>query len=251
MSKYPPMKMTDPRFIERIKDVQRAVGLTGADVDGKIGHETLSRIEDKVLDITTPDAVGTGGSSGTGSAASQGGTVSPVTPGGASDTPGTNNAGVIDERSAKNIATLDPKVQAFFQRIAIEGTRIAREMGATGYVMISGNRSYAEQDALYAKGRTAPGPVVTNAKGGFSKHNFKIAGDFGVFSGSSYLDNTNPALASRIHKAVAAWVKANLPKMEWGGDWTSFRDEPHYQYRTGLTLAQMRERVAAGRSVMD
>lgn len=164
---------------------------------------------------------------------------------------GTNNAGVIDERSAKNIATLEPKAREWFQRIAIEGTRIAREMGATGYVMISGNRTYAEQDALYAKGRTAGGSVVTNARGGYSNHNFAIAGDFGVFSGSSYLDNTNAALASRIHKAVAAWVKANVPQIEWGGDWKSFRDEPHYQVKTGLTLAEMRARVAAGRSVMD
>ena len=39
-------------------------------------------------------------------------------------------------------------------------------------------RSSAEQDELYTHGRTAPGPIVTNAKGGFSAHNFGLALDF-------------------------------------------------------------------------
>lgn len=241
----PPMKTSDPRFKKRIEALQTKLGFTGADVDGRIGHETLSRIEDKIFNYTTPDdAVGTGGSSGAGSAAEEGGAVSPATPG------GTPAAGKVDARSAKNIETLDPKVRSYFAAIAIEGTKIAQEMGATGYVMISGNRTYAEQDALYAKGRTAPGPKVTNAKGGYSNHNFRVAGDFGVFSGADYLDNTNPALASKIHKAVAARIKSLFPKIEWGGDWTSFRDEPHYQYKTGLSLAQMRARIAAGQPVI-
>ena len=156
----------------------------------------------------------------------------------------------IDARSAKNIATLAPAVRPHFEAIAINGGRIARDLGADAYTMISGTRTYAEQNALYAKGRTAPGPVVTNARGGYSNHNFGIAGDFGVFKGRTYLDGSNAALASKIHKAVAAWVKANIPQIEWGGDWTSFRDEPHYQYRTGLSLAEMRARVAAGKPVV-
>lgn len=159
--------------------------------------------------------------------------------------------GTVDERSAKNIATLDAKARPFFERIAIEGTVIARQLGADAYVMISGTRTYAEQNALYAQGRTAPGPRVTNARAGYSNHNFGIAGDFGVFKGGQYLDSANPALASKVHKAVAAWVKANLRAIEWGGDWTSFRDEPHFQYRTGLSLAEMRARVAAGKPVIS
>lgn len=159
-------------------------------------------------------------------------------------------AASVDARSAQNIATLLPAVRPHFEAIVTNGTRIAREMGADAYVMIGGTRTYAEQNALYAKGRTAPGPVVTNARGGYSNHNFGVAGDFGAFAGSNYLDSTNGALASKIHKSVAAWVKANLPQIEWGGDWTSFRDEPHFQYKTGLSTSQMRERVAAGKSVV-
>lgn len=158
--------------------------------------------------------------------------------------------GAIDERSAKNIATLNPKVRPAFEALTIEGTRIAREFGADSYILIVGNRSYEEQDALYAKGRTAPGPKVTNAKGGESYHNFGVAGDFGVFRQGSYLDANEAALASKVHKAVAAWAKANLPELTWGGSWTSFRDEPHFEYRTGLSLSEMRDRLAKGKPIL-
>lgn len=43
--------------------------------------------------------------------------------------------------------------------------------------VIQGFRSWAEQDALYAQGRTAPGSKVTNAPGGSSWHNFGLAVD--------------------------------------------------------------------------
>lgn len=40
-----------------------------------------------------------------------------------------------------------------------------------------GYRTYGEQMALWAQGRTKPGPKVTNAKGGESQHNFGLAVD--------------------------------------------------------------------------
>jgi len=33
--------------------------------------------------------------------------------------------------------------------------------------------------------------------------------------------------------------------LEWGGDWASFRDEPHFQLKTPYSLAEARELVAA------
>ena len=71
----------------------------------------------------------------------------------------------VDHRSEKNIATLLPEVQSMartlVQKAASNGIHIK---------IISGLRTYAEQDALYARGRTAPGPKVTNARGGYSNH---------------------------------------------------------------------------------
>lgn len=45
------------------------------------------------------------------------------------------------------------------------------------YSVAFGFRSGAVQDALYAQGRTTPGPIVTNAKGGQSAHNYGLAID--------------------------------------------------------------------------
>ena len=46
------------------------------------------------------------------------------------------------------------------------------------FVATHGYRTYGEQMALWAKGRIVRGPVVTNAKGGESSHNFGLAVDF-------------------------------------------------------------------------
>lgn len=147
-------------------------------------------------------------------------------------------------RSEKVIATLQPEVQPYARALYFK----ARAAGVAIEV-ISGLRTYAEQEALYAKGRTAPGPVVTNVRGGHSNHNFGIAFDIGVFEGTRYLPE------SPKYKAVGVLgVELGL---EWGGNWKSFKDEPHYQLRPTWAadlperqmLAGLRERVAAGTTV--
>ena len=45
------------------------------------------------------------------------------------------------------------------------------------WVVVQGRRTIAEQNSLYAQGRTAPGNIVTNAQGGSSAHNFGLAVD--------------------------------------------------------------------------
>ena len=156
----------------------------------------------------------------------------------------------FDERTERNLATLLPEVQDSFRNLL----RIARTVGSDFDVevkAIGGTRTWEEQDALYAKGRTERGPKVTNAKGGYSNHNYGIAIDLGCFRGGIYLDGDDTVDSQQtcaiIYRSIALQV---APEIEWGGDWTSFKDEPHFQYRTGLTMAQMRQRVAAGESIV-
>lgn len=150
----------------------------------------------------------------------------------------------VDARSEAVIATLVPEAQpmarTLVQKAAAAGITIK---------IISGLRTYAEQNALYAQGRTAPGNKVTNAKGGFSNHNFGIAFDVGVFEGSKYMPE------SPKYKAVGALgVDIGL---EWGGNWKTIVDQPHFQLRpiwaTELSekdmLAEMRSRAQEGQSV--
>ncbi len=160
------------------------------------------------------------------------------------ETPQTAFAEPVDARSEKTIATLLPELapyaRALVQRAAAAGITIK---------LISGLRTYAEQDALYAQGRTAPGNKVTNARAGQSNHNFGIAFDIGVFEGSKYLPE------SPKYKAVGVLgVELGL---EWGGNWKTIVDQPHYQLRPTWAaqlsekdmLAELRRRKESGLAV--
>lgn len=93
-------------------------------------------------------------------------------------------------------------------------------------------RSPAEQDALYAQGRTKPGKIVTNAKAGQSKHNFMINGKpaskaFDVVplvNGKPDWDSTHPAWEhmGEIGESVG---------LEWAGRWKHMREYPHFQLK--------------------
>ena len=73
--------------------------------------------------------------------------------------------GTFDERSEQNIATLLPVAQRIARKWLKEAKEQAAKLGHEVRI-ICGTRTYAEQDALYAQGRTAKGAKVTNAKGG-------------------------------------------------------------------------------------
>ena len=82
----------------------------------------------------------------------------------------------FDPQSEKNIKTLVAKAQEK-ARTFLQGVRDA----GINAKIIDGSRTFEEQDALFAIGRTKPGHVVTNARGGFSNHNFGVAWDIGIF----------------------------------------------------------------------
>ena len=147
-------------------------------------------------------------------------------------------------RSERFIATLLPHVRPYARALYFK----ARDNGIAINI-ISGTRTYAEQDALYAQGRTAAGDIVTNARGGYSNHNFGIAFDIGVFSGNRYLPE------SPLHKAVGA-LGMELG-LEWGGNWKTIVDQPHFQLRPAWAgdmtdramLAELRRRIQQGEDI--
>jgi peptidoglycan L-alanyl-D-glutamate endopeptidase CwlK len=142
----------------------------------------------------------------------------------------------VDDRSQKVIDTLHREVKPYARALVLK----AKERGIT-IKLLSGLRTYAEQDALFAKGN------VTKARGGYSNHNFGIAFDIGIFQGSTYLSE------SPLYKVIGALgVELGL---EWGGNWKTFVDEPHFQLRpnwaSGMSerdmLAELRRRKDGGR----
>jgi hypothetical protein len=127
----------------------------------------------------------------------------------------------IDTVSAKQIATLKPEVQGRAANFAV----LARNWGkANGYevVITEGYRSPERQNELYAQGRTAPGPRVTNARAGQSNHQSAKAFDFTI------LKNGKEVTDERVWRQVASIGKRL--GFEWGGDWKSFKDLNHLQY---------------------
>jgi len=91
-------------------------------------------------------------------------------------------------------------------------------------------RSPAEQDALYAQGRTAPGRKVTNAKAGQSKHNTRIGGKPAARAFDIAIKGPGGGLNWDAHhrhwKRVGEIGKAL--GLIWGGDWKT-RDAPHFE----------------------
>ena len=90
--------------------------------------------------------------------------------------------GSFDARSEACIMTLQPDAQSKARAFLKAATTLPLT-----YKIISGTRTYAAQDELFARGRTKPGHRVTNAKGGQSNHNFGIAWDVGIFDNGKYL----------------------------------------------------------------
>jgi peptidoglycan L-alanyl-D-glutamate endopeptidase CwlK len=142
--------------------------------------------------------------------------------------------GTFDWISERTIRTLQPRVQELARRFL--GRLLDVEIPAR---LISGTRSYAEQEALYRKGRFGnPPPRVTQARGGRSNHNFGLAWDIGIFQGGSYLGES-----PLYRKAAEVGL---VPELEWGGHWRTFVDQPHYQLKTGSTVASVRQRFERG-----
>ncbi|MCO7175568.1 M15 family metallopeptidase [Sporolactobacillus kofuensis] len=113
------------------------------------------------------------------------------------------------------LAAVADKTRAVIKKLAAEGIYIC---------VAQGYRSKADQDTLYALGRTKSGKIVTNARGGQSNHNFGVAVDLCLYSadGSSVSWQTG----GLFNKVVAA-MKAE--GFKWGGDWRSFKDNPHFE----------------------
>lgn len=151
------------------------------------------------------------------------------------------NLGTFDQRSERRIQTLHLKAQ----EAARTFLSTVRAQGIDARIL-SGTRTYAEQNALYRKGRFGnPPPRVTNARGGQSNHNFGIAWDIGVFQNGNYLPDS-----PLYDQAAQIGLAAGIVGLEWGGNWTSFKDRPHYQMATQFNITQLRARFEAGQSYL-
>lgn len=144
----------------------------------------------------------------------------------------------IKAKSATKLAQLLPVVRTaaekLIERCYQRGVQI---------LITQGFRSFAEQNELYAQGRSKPGLVVTNAKGGESFHNFGVAIDFALLLADGRQVSWD-TLRDDDKDSLPDWSEvveeAKVIGFEWGGDWRTFKDLPHFQFTFGLTIQQYR-----------
>jgi peptidoglycan L-alanyl-D-glutamate endopeptidase CwlK len=144
----------------------------------------------------------------------------------------------VRAKSAAKLGGLIPCVKAAAEAL------IDRSYAAGVPIVITqGLRTIAEQDDLYAQGRTKPGAIVTNARGGYSNHNFGVAVDFALLTN----DGRSVSWDTRLdgdRDGIADWNEvvaiAKTLGFAWGGDWKTFLDLPHFEMTFGLSTADYR-----------
>ena len=137
----------------------------------------------------------------------------------------------FSKRSTDNLKCVHPKLIHALSE-AIRDTPV-------DFTIVSGVRTTAEQQALYAQGRSKPGPIVTNADGVRSKSNHQVkadgmgyAVDFYPYYNGSVQVNAPAHMFEKIARHVQAKAKALGYIIEWGGDWKSFKDAPHLELKS-------------------
>lgn len=130
--------------------------------------------------------------------------------------------------NSRNIDDLSPRAAALCRQFITEC-----KIHDIDILITSTYRDVASQNALYAQGRTLPGHKVTNAKGGDSFHQYRVAFDFvPIVNGKADWANTKTfERCGEIAEHIG---------LEWAGRWKSFKELAHCQHTGGLTLTDYR-----------
>ena len=133
-----------------------------------------------------------------------------------------------DDASDKRLQSLHPAIRMLVRDFIID----ANKLYDGDLIRISaGYRTCQEQDKLYAQGRTDDKTIVTNAKGGYSIHNFGLAFDIvGIKDG-------------KVDYSLDWTSLSTLAKekgFDWGGDWKSIKDNPHFEKTFDFRLKELR-----------
>lgn len=151
---------------------------------------------------------------------------------------------MVDKKTIERIALLHPKLRD--EAFAIYDEICKSLTGKSGCRFTHTLRTFAEQKELYAKGRTKAGSIVTNAREGFSMHNYGLAIDI-VLLKDNNLDGIGDEAIWNVKADIdgdgkSDWIEVvNIFKQygwEWGGDW-KFYDPPHFQKSFGYSVRQL------------
>lgn len=158
-----------------------------------------------------------------------------------------------DKVSIERIAKLHPKLKAEARTLIQQA-----EAGLPTFLairVVQGLRTFEEQQALYAQGRTKPGKKVTNAQAGSSYHNYGLALDFAILydkdKNGSYEVLSWDTVKDEDKDGISDWKEiANVFKKAgwtWGGDFKSLLDMPHVEKTFGRNWRELLKIRSTGR----
>lgn len=150
----------------------------------------------------------------------------------------------------KDSATLE-RIKLLHPKLREEATEIYDEIckRLTGKAMCRFAytlRTFAEQDALFAQGRTKPGNIITKASAGLSYHNYGLAVDIVLLldrdGDGKYTEASWDTKGDYDGDRKSDWIEiVQVFKefgWEWGGDW-KFLDLPHFQKTFGKSVREL------------
>tara|TARA_R110000868_G_scaffold351732_1_gene613006 strand:- start:474 stop:980 length:507 start_codon:yes stop_codon:yes gene_type:complete len=151
-----------------------------------------------------------------------------------------------DEKTLERIKLLHPKLRD--EAILLYDDIVKELTGKAACRFSHTLRTFSEQDALYAQGRSKAGAIVTKARGGQSYHNYGLAIDIvllvdkdgnGTFESASWdtKSDFDGDKKGDWQEVVAVFKRYGW---EWGGDWR-FVDAPHFQKTFGKSIVDLQQ----------
>lgn len=138
---------------------------------------------------------------------------------------------------SRSLDDLHPRVRIMAEQLLEQAERAGIPLRVTFT-----RRSMETQATLYAQGRSAPGRIVTNARPGYSYHNFGMAIDVVPTELLAFPRwGDTPAHRARtddLWDRVGAIGKRL--GFRWGGEFRTIRDRPHFEWSGEFTLAELR-----------
>lgn len=149
---------------------------------------------------------------------------------------------MIDKVSKERIELLHPYIrQRVTDALSYVNTKVLDSKKA--YVRIAqGLRTFPEQDGLFAQGRTKPGKIVTNARGGDSYHNYGLAVDIVLIINGK---EASWDIAKDYNgDGIADWMQVvdvfEKKGFYWGGNFKSIKDYPHFEWNISGTIRELK-----------
>ena len=141
--------------------------------------------------------------------------------------------GILGKRNIDNINTLHPSIRGAATDFLLEA-----QLQGFNVVMTDAYRTFEQQEELFWSSRPPlNGPWRTDARGGYSNHNFGLA-----FDVVEIVNGAPQYTAQSYDKFKDLAIKRGF---EWGGYWPQV-DMPHFQNMSGYTIAELRGKVNAG-----